>query len=158
MGKVLPKPNEKPVKRKDDPPVCPKHHEPLQIRRAGKGSTKGKRFWGCPRFFSDNCRYTIDIDEDGRWNATLTLSVFKAQQRKETMKDHTTHIGDGPPEPDGSIEGKLFVTYKGIYDAVDQKTAWLTPAGLRFLVEDDETDVIMVQDSDGKIIKQYDQI
>ena len=42
-----------------NPPLCPTHQIPMQLRTARQGANAGEKFWGCPNY--PNCREIIKI-------------------------------------------------------------------------------------------------
>ena len=107
----------------------------------------------------------MSIQDDGSWTSNYKESDFlKASSAQPAIPIQTTHVGSGPPtaapprlaaQPDERPlnEGKLLVTFCEDYDFEKHKTAWLTPAGLKFLEQDDSIEVLKVQDANGTVLK-----
>ncbi len=57
---VVPPPIRSNEPQEPDAPLCPKCSEPMVMRKAAKGTHKGKRFWACARY--PKCRQIIAID------------------------------------------------------------------------------------------------
>ncbi len=47
-----------------EPPHCPNCGSSMVLRTARKGQNPGSQFWGCPKYFTDDCDGTININPE----------------------------------------------------------------------------------------------
>lgn len=48
-----------------EPPVCPIHNVPMELKTARRGPFRGQRFWGCPTWQVTKCKQRVPLVDDG---------------------------------------------------------------------------------------------